>query len=121
MATYSSRRVVVVFGVGILLVTLMCNMKCSMANKDHEVGVNVKVQHGGCHHGKNSERGEECTSEDDHLGLYADVDDTFKAKHHVKVTHTHNHNHNNHHGKHHQNAEHDSPHSGNNNVHVLGH
>ncbi|MED6144206.1 hypothetical protein PIB30_013584 [Stylosanthes scabra] len=106
----SSRRVVVVFGVGILLVTLMWNMECSMANNAR-----------GCHHGKNSGRGEECTSEDDHLGLYGDVDDTFKAKNPARPNHNKKH-HPHHGGKHpHQDAGNDSPLHGHNNIHVLGH
>ncbi|CAI8586503.1 unnamed protein product [Vicia faba] len=112
MAKYSKN--VLVFCIGMLLVSLWC-----MKVNGHEHGhahAHGKGSHGhqdipvGCN-SKNSDAGEQCTDEDDHLGLYADIDDTFKKivgrkgeKHEIPFS-----------------ADDDSPNVAHNNVDVLGH
>lgn len=90
---YSSRGVVV-FGVGMLVVMSLWCMKSTSASDEHEseeVPVHIVSRHeepssgGGGGEGCNSKHtleagaSEECTDEDDSLGLYSDVDDTFRA------------------------------------------
>ena len=117
MATYS-RRIMVVFGVGMLLVCL-CSMKAIAQEDEKEFsdpGVTLHTFRRGDKEGcdpKHSDRGEECTSEDDHLGLYGDVDDTFRVVKSVPVKDKF------------QRGPFsdldDSPDIAHNNVHVLGH
>ncbi|WJX38020.1 hypothetical protein P8452_41285 [Trifolium repens] len=64
---------------------------------------------------KNSDAGEECTDEDDALGLYADIDDTYRNI--KRMAHK---------GHHHHDGllggdNEDSPDVAHNNVDVLGH
>ncbi|OIW16224.1 hypothetical protein TanjilG_18939 [Lupinus angustifolius] len=77
MAIYSSSMVV--FCVGILLVISLCCMKTIEANDGAEKLDAFKHEdpHVGCN--SHSDAGQQCTSEDDKLGLYSDVDDTFKV------------------------------------------
>lgn len=94
-------KTMIVFGFGMLLVTFWC-MKVTEAHD---------AAHAGCN-SKHSDAGEECTDEDDSLGLYSDVDDTFRtAKKHIKA-----HIHEGMVGDHD-----DSPDVAHNNVNVLGH
>ncbi|OIW02754.1 hypothetical protein TanjilG_29530 [Lupinus angustifolius] len=102
MAIYS--RGIVVFGVGILVLISFCCMKTIEAGDD-DSGAKIHAIRRedppvGCN--SHSDAGEECTGEDDKLGLYSDVDDTFKVVKHVAVND-------------------DSPHILHNNVDVLGH
>jgi len=94
-------KTMIVFGFGMLLVTFWC-MKVTDAHEEAPAGCNSK----------HSDAGEECIGEDDSLGLYSDVDDTFRtAKKLLK-------------GHHHEGAhgDHDdSPDVAHNNVNVLGH
>lgn len=110
---------VLVFCIGMLLVSLWC-MKVNGHEHGHGHG-HGKGSHGhqdipvGCN-SKHSDAGEECTDEDDHLGLYADIDDTFKS---IKKTAGRR-------EKHHEHLfsgrnDDDSPNVAHNNVDVLGH
>ncbi|KAE9596231.1 hypothetical protein Lal_00048692 [Lupinus albus] len=110
MAIYSKGTVV--FGVGILVVVSFCCMKTIEADdgieKIDDPGVTLHAISRedppvGCN--SPSDASEECTSEDDKLGLYSDVDDTFKAVKHVAV----------------DDDDNDSPDILHNNVDVLGH
>ncbi|KAK7320554.1 hypothetical protein VNO77_30130 [Canavalia gladiata] len=79
MAKYSS--VMLVFGLGMLVVSLWC-MKVSEGSDDDFGEPIHAVRREGCE-SKHEGGVEECTGEDDHLGLYADVDDTFRGIHHA--------------------------------------
>ncbi|CAL0307554.1 unnamed protein product [Lupinus luteus] len=90
MAIYSSSMVV--FGVGILLFISFCCMKTIEANVGEEkLNDSGETLHAfkpvdppvGCI--SRSDGGEQCTGEDDKLGLYSDVDDTFKVVKNVAV------------------------------------
>jgi ABC-type nickel/cobalt efflux system permease component RcnA len=103
-------KALIVFALGMFLVSLWC-MKVTEAHGDHH-----EAQHAGCS-GKNSDAGEECTDEDDALGLYADIDDTFRnIKRMAHKVHHHGH----HDGLLGGDNE-DSPDVAHNNVDVLGH
>ncbi|KAE9606211.1 hypothetical protein Lal_00024723 [Lupinus albus] len=118
MAIYS--RGMVVFGVGIFVVISFCCMKVIEADDDNKIDDSGVTIHAierddppvGCN--SHSDAGEECTGEDDKLGLYSDVDDTFKVVKNVAVN-----------DKFQQGPtaddENDSPHILHNNVDVLGH
>ncbi|GAU18194.1 hypothetical protein TSUD_248960 [Trifolium subterraneum] len=100
-------KALIVFALGMFLISLWC-MKVTEAHGDHE----------GCN--KHPDAGEECIDEDDALGLYSDIDDTFKNLN-KRLGHGGYH----YHHLHHENlfgADHeDSPDVAHNNVHVLGH
>ncbi|CAL0315792.1 unnamed protein product [Lupinus luteus] len=90
MAIYS--KGVVVFGVGILVVISFCCMKTIEADDGIEriddPGVTLHAIRRedppvGCN--SHSDAGQECSGEDDKLGLYSDVDDTFKVVKNVAV------------------------------------
>ncbi|KAE9614960.1 hypothetical protein Lal_00048315 [Lupinus albus] len=84
MAIYSSSMVV--FGVGILVVISLCCMKTIEGNDGEEKldDSDVTLHAVGCN--SHSDAGEQCTGEDDKLGLYSDVDDTFKVVKNVADT-----------------------------------
>ncbi|KAG4953218.1 hypothetical protein JHK87_038812 [Glycine soja] len=75
-----------VFGLGVLIVSMWC-MKGTEAGDDDDDDDDEPIIHAvrredpreGC--GSSHPEGgvEECTDEDDSLGLYGDIDDTFKA------------------------------------------
>jgi len=113
MAKYS--KAMVVFGVGVLVVSMWCMKGTESSLEDEAASIIHAVKRedpplhhqGGC--GPNHTEGgvEECSGEDDNLGLYHDVDDTFKAAAQRAAFHG---------------AENDdSPNIANNNVNVLGH
>ncbi|OIW04131.1 hypothetical protein TanjilG_00691 [Lupinus angustifolius] len=89
MAIYS--KGMVVFGVGILWVISFCCMKTTEADgieKIDDAGVTLHAIRRedptvGCN--SHSDAGQECSGEDDKLGLYSDVDDTFKVVKNVAV------------------------------------
>ncbi|KAJ1389016.1 hypothetical protein SESBI_38615 [Sesbania bispinosa] len=117
MAISSSRRVLV-FGLGmVLLVSLWC-MKATEASNDDDMsdsGVTIHAvrREEGCNSKQSSDNApEECTDEDDHLGLYADVDDTFRGIKKTIFSHV----------QEGSSADYDdSPDVSHNNVNVLGH
>ncbi|MCI12577.1 hypothetical protein A2U01_0033682 [Trifolium medium] len=102
-------KALIIFALAMFLVSLWC-MKVTEAhgNEDH-VGCNTK----------HPDAGEECTDEDDALGLYADIDDTFRNIKGIHKAHIH------HHHEHHDGVlggdHEDSPDVAHNNVNVLGH
>ncbi|CAJ2653562.1 unnamed protein product [Trifolium pratense] len=100
-------KALIIFALAMFLVSLWC-MKVTEAHGTNE-------EHVGCNT-KHPDGGEECTDEDDVLGLYADIDDTFKN---TKRTahHLHHHHHDGLVGGDHE----DSPDVAHNNVNVLGH
>lgn len=103
----------VLFGFGILVVISFCCTKTIEASNNDfdDSGVTIHAIRRedppeGCN-SKHSDAGEECKDEDDKLGLYADVDDTYKV---VKDKFQHG-----------SAADDDSPDILHNNVDVLGH
>ncbi|WVY92273.1 hypothetical protein V8G54_037787 [Vigna mungo] len=109
MAKYS--KAMLVFGLGVLVVSMWC-MKGTEGGLEDEAASIIHTfkrdepSHQGCGP-KHTERGvEQCSDEDDNLGLYHDVDDTFKGAAKRATSNGEND---------------DSPNLGNNNVNVLGH
>ncbi|WVY92219.1 hypothetical protein V8G54_037733 [Vigna mungo] len=112
MAKYS--KAMLVFGLGVLVVSMWCmkgtegSLEDDAASIIHTVKRDDPSPHQGCGGSSHTEGGvEQCSDEDDRLGLYADVDDTFKAAA-KKLFHSHDDND-------------DSPDLAHNNVNVLGH
>ena len=118
MAKYT--KGMLVFGLGVLIVSMWC-MKGTEAGDDDDDDDDEPIIHAvrredpreGC--GSSHPEGgvEECTDEDDSLGLYGDIDDTFKAAVR-KVASSFHHHDDDGHGD-------DSPDVAHNNVNVLGH
>lgn len=118
MAEYT--KGMLVFGLGVLIVSMWC-MKGTEAGDDDDDDDDEPIIHAvrredpreGC--GSSHPEGgvEECTDEDDSLGLYGDIDDTFKAAVR-KVASSFHHHDDDGHGD-------DSPDVAHNNVNVLGH
>ncbi|KAK7300434.1 hypothetical protein RJT34_11278 [Clitoria ternatea] len=85
MAKYC--RAMLVFGIGMLVVSMWCVKGTGAYDDDDDVeeAIHAVLRDegggggGGCQ-SRHSDGVEECTDEDDHLGLYADVDDTFRVK-----------------------------------------
>jgi len=112
MAKYS--KAMLVFGLGVLVVSMWC-MKGTEGSSEDDAGATIHAvrreePHVGCGSSHTEGGVEECTDEDDSLGLYADVDDTFKAGLKKAASHLHHHDDND-----------DSPNVAHNNVNVLGH
>ncbi|RDY10394.1 hypothetical protein CR513_05090, partial [Mucuna pruriens] len=92
MAKYN--KGMVMFGLGMMMVSAWC-MKGTEGNVVDDLGSTIHAvrredpPHEGCG-SKHAEGGvEECTGEDDSLGLYADVDDTFRAAIKKAASHLH--------------------------------
>ncbi|ESW13670.1 hypothetical protein PHAVU_008G215700 [Phaseolus vulgaris] len=116
MAKYS--KAMFVFGLGVLVVSMWC-MKGTEGGIEEDAAATIHAVRRedtpeGCGSSHTEGGVEECTDEDDSLGLYADVDDTFKAT--MKKIHSHLH----HHSHSHDDND-DSPNVAHNNVNVLGH
>ncbi|CAJ1971101.1 unnamed protein product [Sphenostylis stenocarpa] len=93
MAKYS--KVMLVFGLGVLVVSMWC-MKGTEGSIEDDSGATIHAVRReeppeGCGSGHTEGGAEQCTDEDDRLGLYADVDDTFKAAIKRAASHFHSH------------------------------
>jgi len=116
MAKYS--KAMLVFGLGVLVVSMWCMKSTEGSLEDDAASIIHAVKrddpnllpHQGCGTSYTEGGVEECSDEDDRLGLYADVDDTFKAAAQRITYHFHS-----------QDDNDDSPNLANNNVNVLGH
>lgn len=110
MAKYS--KAMLVLGLGVLVVSMWCMKGTEGSLEDEAASIIHTVKrddpsHQGCGGSSHTEGGvEECSGKDDKLGLYHDVDDTFKAAAKRATSNGEND---------------DSPNLGNNNVNVLGH
>ncbi|BAT81027.1 hypothetical protein LR48_Vigan07g049400 [Vigna angularis] len=114
MAKYS--KAMLVFGLGVLVVSMWCikgtegGLEDEAASIIHTVKRDDPSPRQGCGPSHTEGGVEECSDEDDRLGLYADVDDTFKAAAKKITSQFHSHDDND-----------DSPDLAHNNVNVLGH